>query len=201
MSYKYIVGIDEAGRGPLAGPVSLGAVKIKKDVYSKEYLFTVFPGLNDSKKISSKKREVLFKKIKKAKEDELIDFSLSLSSNVNIDKVGIVSSLKMCIERSLGTLNINHKDKILLDGSLKVGDDFKNQNTIIRGDEKEPLIMLASIIAKVSRDNLMIGMDKKYPKYGFDKHKGYGTKAHQEAILKYGVCEIHRKTFLKNILK
>ncbi|MEK7567509.1 MAG: ribonuclease HII [Patescibacteria group bacterium] len=198
---KYIVGIDEAGRGPLAGPVTIGIVTIPKNV--RHSVFNIFRGLKrgrgfrDSKKLSPQKREEIFEKIKNEK---IIEFAVMFGSVRDIDKFGITRAIAKAIARGLKKLKINPKNsEILLDGSLKAPKGFKNQKTIIKGDEKNLLIALASIVAKVFRDKLMKRLAKKHTKYEFEINKGYGTKKHISLIKKHGLSSIHRKTFCKNI--
>lgn len=191
----YILGIDEVGRGPVAGPVCVCAFKIEKNLYEKMLKENLLPD-RDSKKLTDKKREEWFKKAKKWKEEEVSDYAISYVDARMIDRFGIVRAIKAALEKTILILGNKEDFEILLDGGLKAPERFKNQKTIIKGDEKEPVIALASICAKVSRDNLMIKMSKKFPNYGFEMHKGYGTKSHLEAIKKFGKTEIHRNSFL-----
>ncbi|HEY4496453.1 MAG TPA: ribonuclease HII [Candidatus Paceibacterota bacterium] len=194
---KYLVGIDEVGRGPLAGPVAVGVFILKENqkrfslFYKKGKTF-----LRDSKKLSEKQREEWFEIIRAERERGALDFSVSFVSHTMIDKRGLVWALRVAIRHSLARLLISANAEIFLDGGLRAPEHFKNQWTIIKGDEKVPVIALASIVAKVSRDRLMVRLAKKYPEYGFEKHKGYGTAAHFSAIKKYGLCPIHRRSFL-----
>ncbi|MBU4480486.1 ribonuclease HII [Patescibacteria group bacterium] len=203
--YKYLIGIDEVGRGPVAGPVAVGALIVSasnlKEVTER------FLNFKDSKKLTPKKRNEWFVNIRQAQKEGLLNYKVVFVDNIKIDQFGIVPAIRACIDKSLETLQTvwvsgAHKSDclVLLDGGLRAPDEFVNQKTIIKGDEKELVIALASIVAKVTRDALMCKFAKEYPEYGFEKHKGYGTKAHMEAIKKYGVCEIHRKSFLKNFL-
>lgn len=195
-SHKYIIGIDEAGRGPLAGPVAVGTVKIKKD-FNKKF----FKGIKDSKKLTEEERGTWFELAKNAQKRKELFFSVSLISNTIIDKHGISKAIKIGINKNLEKLSVSKKESyILLDGSLKAPIEYKNQFTIIKGDEKIPLISLASIVAKVTRDRYMKNLAKKYPKYGFEKHKGYGTEEHRRAIKKHGSISIHRKSFIKSLI-
>ncbi len=189
---KSVIGIDEAGRGPLAGPVAVGAVLI----FSKKSFS--FRKLKDSKQLTEKEREGWFRKIKDWQKDGKLEYAVSLVSPSIIDKKGISFAIKLGIERCLSKLGSSpRKVEVLLDGSLKAPVEFLNQKTIIRGDEKIPAISLASIVTKVTRDRYMKKLANKYKKYGFEKHKGYGTKEHLEMIKKYGISLVHRKTFLK----
>lgn len=190
---KYLIGIDEVGRGPLAGPVCLCAFIIQNN-----FNMSVFSRVKDSKQLSAQKREKWFEKIKELKKKGVVDYKIAFGSHTEIDKIGISKSIQKAISKCLK--NINPKTcRVLLDGGLKTPKEFLNQKTIIKGDEKEKVIALASIIAKVSRDKLMYDFAKKYPQYGFDKHKGYGTALHIKNIKKHGFCKIHRKTYLKNL--
>ncbi|MEK9184962.1 MAG: ribonuclease HII [Patescibacteria group bacterium] len=188
----YYIGIDEVGRGPLAGPVAVGVIKTKHRVFG-----FWMKGIKDSKKLSPKAREVWYQKIKEAKEKGELDFIVSFISSKIIDKRGLTYSIKKAISISLKKLLVDPKKcKVLLDGGLKAPKEFIFQETIIKGDEKEPIIALASIVAKVTRDNLMTKYAKKYPPYRFDIHKGYGTKAHYEEISQNPLTPIHRRSFL-----
>lgn len=191
-----IVGIDEAGRGPLAGPVAVGAVKIGKDFNQK-----FFKGIRDSKKLTAEERELWFNLALEAKRHGHLDFCVSLISETVIDKHGIAYAIRLGISRCLKRLNVEEADQIFLDGGIKAPEKFLHQKTVIKGDEKIPIISLASICAKVVRDHRMVRVGKHYPEYGFHEHKGYGTVAHREAIKKHGTRDIHRKSFLRNIDK
>ncbi len=194
-SKKYIVGIDEAGRGPLAGPVAVGAC-----VVSVDFDFKVFENLKDSKKLSPKRREEIFLIMKDLKKKGQLDFAVALVSSSAIDTVGIVSAIRNGMEGVINKLQISHSEVLIkLDGGLKAPAIYE-QETIIKGDELVPAISLASIAAKVTRDNWMDSLAKKLPEYGFEVHKGYGTKAHLEAILTHGLSEAHRRSFCKRFL-
>ena len=185
---KYIIGIDEVGRGPIAGPVTVCACMISADIGKK------YKGIKDSKKLSEKKREEIFSIIKGK-----VQYKVTSISAKEIDKKGI----SFCIKKALATsISIFPTDTlVLLDGGLKAPSEFKKQKTIIKGDEKEVCIALASIIAKVTRDRYMCKMAKKHPQYGFEGHKGYGTRAHYMAIEKSGKSPLHRLTFLQKTAK
>ena len=196
---KYIIGIDEVGRGPLAGPVAVGAVEVDSAVYNSR-LKKEFKGIRDSKKLSEKKREEWFKKIKLAQMRGDIKFSVSFTAPAVIDKKGIVFSIQSALDKSLSNLKVKPgRAEIFLDGGLKAPKEYKNQNTVIHGDDLVQIISIASVVAKVTRDRLMVRFAKKFPQYGFERHKGYGTKAHYLVIKKYGITKIHRRSFLKNI--
>lgn len=185
--YKFICGVDEAGRGPLAGPVCAAAVILPADCE--------IEGLNDSKKISEKKRELLFDIIK----EKAISYSIAFASVDEIEEYNILGATYIAMNRAIEDLNIN-ADFALIDGN-RVPKGIKIPcETVVKGDAKSCSIAAASILAKVTRDRLMLEYDQKYPEYLFAQHKGYGTKAHYEAIRQHGVCEIHRLSFLKNVL-
>ncbi len=178
-----IAGCDEAGRGPLAGPVVVAACKMPLEF--------IIEGINDSKKITFEKREKLYDKI-----ITCADYSIvAIDENV-IDEINILEATKKAMRESI--LSLKDVDLVLVDAvnlNLTVGIE-----SIIKGDAKSYNIAAASILAKVYRDRFMLEIDKKYPQYGFASHKGYGTKAHIEALKKYGPCPIHRKSFIKNII-
>jgi len=196
MTVKYLVGVDEAGRGPLAGPVSVGVVvaPLTFKMVFKKY------AVKDSKKLSEKNREEWYLWLSKERRLGKINFATALISSDFIDKKGIVPAVKLGIKKCLKRLDLNPAEcQVLLDGSLKAPAQFKNQQTIIKGDEREPIIALASIAAKVRRDKQMVKLAQIYPSYKFEIHKGYGTKAHYAALKKYGPSLIHRRTFLKTL--
>jgi len=198
---KFIVGIDEAGKGPLAGPVSIGVfLDLKQRTKDPKFLEEHFPKLRDSKKLSEKKREDFFRRMRTLKEKGEIDFAVALVHASLIDRVGISKAIKGGIAACFKKLKLNPKEcQILLDGGLKAPLEFTYQETIIKGDELEPAISLASIAAKVTRDRHMISEALKYPEYGFEVHKGYGTEKHRKAIKEKGTCPIHRVSFCQNI--
>jgi ribonuclease HII len=208
MRTKYIVGIDEVGRGPIAGPVAVCAFIVNDD-----FLFLSatgrtggkdeknLPRLRDSKKLSKIQREKWFNFLKEQKEKGNCDYTVSFVSSENIDKFGIAKCIQKALDKSLLDLLISSNlspttCNLFLDGGLHAPIEYVNQETIIRGDELHPVISMASIMAKVSRDRIMVAYAKKYPEYGFDSHVGYGTKSHYEAIKKHGQTPIHRKTFI-----
>lgn len=184
--YDIVCGVDEAGRGPLAGPVYAAAVVLKKG--------QTIEGVNDSKKLSEKKREELFDKIV----SECSALSVGTASEREIDEINILQATFLAMKRAVDGLSIK-PDIALVDGNQTPPLDCAVK-TVIKGDAKSESIAAASIIAKVSRDRYMKEMAAKYPEYQFEKHKGYGTKLHYEMIEKYGICEIHRKSFLKKVL-
>jgi ribonuclease HII len=193
---KYIIGIDEVGRGPLAGPVTVCALAIKKSDHSKVRKLTM--GVKDSKKLSHEERVEWLSLIQYLEKQKLLSFSIGSVSNLIIDKNGIASAIKLALKKAITNLKIDPNNcKVLLDGSLYAPVEYKNQKTIIKGDEKEFIISLASIVAKVHRDLYMIKAAKKYPGYGFEIHKGYGTQDHLKTIKKNGISPFHRTYFCK----
>jgi len=193
---KYIIGIDEVGRGPLAGPVTVGAFCVKKN-----FNFKKLEGIRDSKKLTPEKREYFFEKIKELEKIGDIEYKVIFVSSREIDKKGISLSIKKALVKSISDLKKNPKVcQVFLDGGLYAPEEYKRQKTIIKGDDKIKVISCASVVAKVLRDRLMCKLAKKYPKYGFEIHKGYGTKIHCKNIRKNGICPEHRKCFLKNFL-
>lgn len=185
--YSIICGVDEAGRGPLAGDVYAAAVILDNDIY--------IEGLNDSKKLSEKKRELLYDEIiSKAKA-----YCVATASVEEIEKYNILQATFMAMRRAVEGLGIT-PDMALIDGNREPGLTCAMQ-TVIKGDGLSASIAAASILAKVSRDRYMVEIAEKYPEYCFEKHKGYGTKLHNELILKYGPSPVHRMSFLKKLLK
>ncbi len=185
--YEYICGIDEAGRGPLCGPVVAAAVILPKDKY--------IEGVNDSKKLSPKKREKLYDDIKK----EAISVGIGIVDVDIIEEINILNATKLAMIKAVKDLKIK-PDYLLIDGNQLIDIDIEKQ-TVVSGDAKSESIAAASIIAKVTRDRMLVNFDKLYPEYGFAKHKGYGTKMHIEAIKKYGLTPIHRKSFCKKFVE
>lgn len=237
---KYIVGIDEVGRGPIAGPVAVCAF-ICEENFQKEIEMKV--PLRDSKKLTKIQREKWFAFLQDQRKEGKCDFAVTMVSSEWIDKVGIVRSIQKALDQSLDKVIKNYENQssgfsvslqrretegspsalsavaenrartgittrhktdfqnfyVYLDGGLKAPKEYTNQETIIKGDELHPVISFASIVAKVTRDNLMEKYALEFTEYGFEMHSGYGTKAHYEAIKKYGLSTLHRKSFLKNI--
>jgi ribonuclease HII len=184
--YQYVCGIDEAGRGPLAGPVYAAAVILPSGI--------VIDGLNDSKKLSEKKREKLFDVII----ENAVSYGIGFATEKEIDEINILQATFLAMRRAVENMEIS-PDFAYVDGNRDPMLGIPTE-TVIKGDANVPSIAAASILAKVSRDRVMYEMDKKYPEYNFAKHKGYGTKVHTEALKEYGPCEIHRLTFLTKIL-
>lgn len=192
-SGKFVVGVDEAGRGPLAGPVAVGMILVAEDFD----LLAEFPGLNDSKKLTEKARERIFEQvINLAEEGNEIQFSVELGSAKEIDEEGIAVVIKRLVATGVEKLLPNPEDgKVWLDGSLSAPVVYE-QETVIGGDGKIPAIMLASVMAKVTRDRLMVELAQMYPEYELERHKGYGTKVHMEKLREHGLSDIHRRTFI-----
>lgn len=184
--YNVVCGVDEAGRGPLAGPVVAAAVILPESV--------IIDGVNDSKKLSEKKREAIYDKII----NTALSYSVAIADEKEIDKINILEATFLAMERAVDGLSIK-PDIILVDGN-RLPKWSKESRAIIKGDSLSMSIAAASILAKVTRDRMMKKLSCKYPQYMFEKHKGYGTKLHRELIIKYGPCEIHRISFLKKIL-
>ncbi|MDP2655798.1 MAG: ribonuclease HII [bacterium] len=199
---RFMLGVDEAGRGPLAGPVSVGVVAVPEgfDVLKE------FPGVADSKKLSEKKREKIFILLEERVAKRDVRFTVEFESAKVIDEEGIATAVRRALWRGVNALAeecghsvstdlLTPSVHILLDGALKAPPEY-SQETIINGDELIPIISLASIVAKVTRDRLMLNFAKKYPEYGFEKHKGYGTAFHYEMLKKHGLCDIHRRSYI-----
>ena len=180
---QVICGVDEAGRGPLAGPVCAAAVILPKHLE--------IPGLTDSKKLSDKRRRELFPEIQR----QAIAYGIGFASEKEIDEINILQATFLAMERALAQLPIT-PELVLIDGNRE-RDFGLPAKTVIKGDSLSANIAAASILAKVSRDDLMLEMAREYPQYGFEIHKGYGTKAHYAALRMYGPCPIHRRTFLR----
>lgn len=184
---QYLCGIDEAGRGPLAGPVVVAAVIMPKD--------SKLEGVNDSKKVSEKKRELLYEQIK----EEAISYSVAIVDEKEIDQVNILNATKEGLTTAIRGLKVK-PERIIVDALTGIDTCGIPYDSVIKGDAKCYSIAAASILAKVTRDRIMRKMDEVYPEYGFEKHKGYGTAAHIAAIKEYGLCPIHRKSFTKNFV-
>lgn len=184
--YHYICGVDEAGRGPLAGPVCAAAVILPEN--------TIIDGVNDSKKLSEKKREALFDVIT----EKAVSYCVAYASVEEIEALNILNATMLAMKRAVEGLELP-ADYAMIDGN-KLPDLSIDAECIVKGDARSMSIASASILAKVSRDRLMYEYAKEYPQYSFEKHKGYGTKIHQEAILKYGPCPCHRMSFLGKLL-
>ena len=184
--FTAVCGIDEAGRGPLAGPVCAAAVLLPEGL--------VIDGLNDSKKLSEKKRELLFPVI----QENALAFGIGFADEKEIDEINILHATFLAMRRAFDAMQ-RRCDYVLVDGNRMPPMPVPGE-TVVKGDAKSPSIAAASILAKVSRDRVMLEYAKQYPEYQFEKHKGYGTKAHVEALHAFGPSPIHRRTFLKKIL-
>ncbi len=188
----YLIGIDEAGRGPLAGPVAVGVAAVPVD-----FDFSIFTGVKDSKQLSAIARKAWLAHMEM---EPSLRYEVALVGNKHIDERGIVHAIRTAMHCALDRLKLNPNTcTVLLDGSLHAPSMYKNQTTIIKGDVTEPIISLASIAAKVRRDTYMVNIAKRYPAYGFEIHKGYGTRMHRERIVMHGPSPLHRRTFLKKI--
>lgn len=183
--YNLICGVDEAGRGPLAGPVYAAAVILPRGC--------VIDGLNDSKKLSEKKREALFDEIT----SKAIAYAIDFATVDEIEEINILNAAMLAMNRAISKLAPS-PELALIDGNRNKGISF-NSKCVVKGDAKCADIAAASVLAKVSRDRYMLQMADKYPEYKFEKHKGYGTKLHYEALREYGPCEIHRPSFLRKM--
>ncbi len=201
----FVIGIDEAGRGPLAGPVAVGAVLVPR-----AFDWTLLEGVKDSKQLRPQVREEIFQKMTELERVGKLQYAVAFSSHSMIDRKGIVPAIRSALRTTLLHLardfmdnskwnlrgqSLEESAEVLLDGGLIAPISFPMQRTIIRGDQTERAISLASIAAKVLRDRRMEALAEQYPSYGFDEHKGYGTLDHRRAIAREGLCEIHRMTF------
>ena len=191
---EFILGVDEAGRGPLAGPVAVGivAVPIGFDVLRE------FPGVKDSKLLSGQKRERIFEEVQKRVKRGDLRVCVRLSSQSYIDRFGITRAVRKAVWSGVRSLAAPDGTVVLLDGLLRAPKEY-TQRTITKGDFRVPVIGLASIMAKVTRDRLMEQLSAEYPEYGFEQHKGYGTLTHRRAIKHYGLTSIHRRTYCGKI--
>lgn len=185
--YNLVCGVDEAGRGPLAGPVCAAAVVLPKGL--------ILEGVNDSKKLTEKKREALFDVIT----EQALDWSVAFATVEEIEEINILNAAMLAMKRAVEGLK-NPVDFAIIDGNRKPPLKIDCE-AVVKGDAKSMSVAAASILAKVSRDRILRQYAVDYPQYGFEKHKGYGTKVHVEALKKYGPCEVHRPSFLKKILK
>jgi ribonuclease HII len=202
---KYIIGIDEVGRGPLLGPVAVGIVLIENTEYEKIKAENIFQAGKDSKKLTPKKREEYFAKIKELKYGGVLRYGVFFESNEVIDKFGITGAIRMAIKK--GLKNIHFEEEflyenylVLLDGSLRAPVEYPNQQSIIRGDESELVISLASIAAKVTRDEKMVKLAEEILHYDLKNNKGYGTAKHIADLKQHGPHPLHRKSFIKGIM-
>lgn len=183
--FQIVCGVDEAGRGPLAGPVCAAAVILPDGL--------VIEGLDDSKKLTEKKRDALYDVIC----EEAISYGIAFASVEEIEELNILQATFLAMKRAVESLNVK-ADLALVDGNQKPPLDIQAR-TLVKGDAKSPSIAAASILAKVTRDRLMVEIAEQYPQYEFPKHKGYGTKLHYEKIMEHGISPVHRRSFLKKI--
>ena len=192
MVEEYLIGVDEAGRGPLAGPVAVGVVAVPPgfDVLKE------FPGVKDSKLLSGQKREVIFTEVERRVALGDLRFCVQMSSSLYIDRFGITRAVRRTAWSGIRKLGEPDNSAVLLDGLLRAPNEYM-QRTVVGGDLRVPVISLASIMAKVARDRLMERLSEHYPEYGFEQHKGYGTPSHLLAIKRHGLSDIHRSTFCK----
>lgn len=199
---KYLIGIDEAGRGPIAGPVAVGVVMWHLDTKCPSLHPVSKSPLRDSKKLTARQREAWFSWLGEQKGAGELNWSVSLVAAGVIDSQGIVSAIRQGIDNCLKQVAAElagfepTQCQVLLDGSLRAPEVYINQKTIIKGDESEPIISLASIAAKVTRDKFMCKLGGEYPQYGFERHKGYGTREHYRQVGAHGLCEAHRRSFM-----
>lgn len=201
--YQFVLGIDEVGRGPLAGPVAIGVSFIPS-----EFNWELLKGVTDSKKLSPAKREQILKKAKQLRKQKLLDFSVAMVSAKQIDEKGIVDAIRVAMKKALRQIKRRYTnvppDSVLvqLDGGLYAPSEYRHQRTIIRGDQTEQVIGLASIVAKVSRDQYMVRLSEipEYQAYQFGVHKGYGTTLHRRVLKEIGPSSQHRVSFCRKIL-
>jgi len=195
---RYLIGIDEAGRGPLAGPVAVGIVAVPFN-----FDWKLIPGVGDSKMVLPKNREAIFRRVYAMRKQGMIIWRVAMVGASVIDKKGISHAVKLAVNRGLKTLDCRPDQcEIKLDGLLKAPAVYRHQETITKGDSKEKVIGLASILAKVTRDRYMrkISAEPKFSAYDFALHKGYGTEKHRKIIAKIGLSSIHRRSFCGNLL-
>lgn len=195
--HKWLIGVDEVGRGPLAGPVMVGAALVPGD-----FDWALLPGVTDSKKLTEKKREAIFANALDLQQAGKVWFAVAEESAATIDATGIVPSIRSALVRALTDVVersavVVPSVSVLLDGGLMAPAEYLHQQTIIKGDATEPVIGLASIVAKVTRDRELVRLAAEYPGYGLEVHKGYGTVAHRAAIREQGLSAIHRATFCR----
>ena len=191
---EFIIGVDEAGRGPLAGPVSVGVVAIPPgfDVLKE------FPLVRDSKLLSRQKRELIFTEVERRASRGDLRFIVRFSDHQYIDRFGITRAVRVALHSGVRALAPAAHSTVLLDGLLRAPEGY-TQRTVIDGDARVPLISLASILAKVTRDRTMEHLSMLYPDYGFEQHMGYGTQDHRRAIRRHGLCNIHRRSFCGSV--
>lgn len=198
MRTRFLIGIDEVGRGPLAGPLCVGACLVP--FRSRARVLAAFKGVRDCKRLTPEAREEWLLRVRAAEGRKALRAVTAFVGQMVIDKRGMSKALSLGIRRCLLKLAVSPEEsRVILDGGIKAPAEFLMQETIIDGDETEPLISLASIVAKVRRDRRMTRLALAFPRYGFAEHKGYGTKKHYQALRLHGPCELHRRSFLKNL--
>lgn len=194
---QWVIGIDEVGRGPLAGPVYVCAVAMRDTDYRRAR----WVGLTDSKKMTPGSRDDWHARARDMEHAGTIRIALASQTAVQIDKKGIAVCIRDCIVTALTGLGIDPKNaRVLLDGGLHAPAEYTDQRTVIKGDQKHKIISLASVVAKVTRDAYMVRAARRYPGYGWEKNKGYGTAVHRKALKKLYITRLHRKSFLSKIL-
>jgi len=194
---KFLIGIDEAGRAPLAGPVAVGAAMVRPG-----FDWSLVGGVRDSKKMTPQARSKFFRLMRALSREGQLRFAVAYASHSVIDEEGITAAVRHAIAQALRHLKADPNEcSVFLDGLLAAPEEYKRQHTIIGGDDILPLISLAAIAAKVSRDRLMVRAAKRFPRYGFESHKGYGTRRHCAALQQFGMCDIHRRTYCKQIFR
>jgi ribonuclease HII len=192
-----VIGIDEVGRGPLAGPVAVGTFQILHPEF--DALVERFPvPLQESKHLSRQQREAWFRQIEYWQQEGVCDFAVAMASAQEIDRHGISKAIRKALAEALDMMECGFDALVLLDGALHAPPQFKNQITIVHGDEREKVIALASIVAKVLRDRHMRKLAERYPQYGFEQHMGYATDEHHAALKRHGPSPVHRKSFLRH---
>ena len=194
-----VIGVDEVGRGALAGPVGVGVVRV-----SRGFDFARIPGVRDSKQLSLKERERIYALARQLQKESALDFKVAMVGAGVIDRIGITRATALAVARALSYLShscefLPNSVEVRLDGLLSAPLIYTHQQTIIRGDQTEPIVSLASIVAKVTRDRYMMSLAKRYPLYELDRHKGYGTSLHRQCIKQHGLCTLHRKYFCKKL--
>src|SRR3989344_4052045 len=193
---RFLVGVDEAGRGALAGPVAVGVAMVPSG-----FDFTLVPGVKDSKQLSPKERERIYALARRLQKEKLLDFKVAMVGAGVIDRIGITRATAKAVARGVFRLSCTPDEaEVRLDGLLHAPTAYTFQETIIRGDQTEPIISLASIMAKVTRDRYMVRIAKRYPAYDLARHKGYGTLLHRQCIEKHGLSDLHRKYFCKKFV-
>ncbi|MCI0619885.1 ribonuclease HII [Candidatus Wolfebacteria bacterium] len=197
--YICLVGVDEVGRGPLAGPVAVGAFLVRRShILGVQKLLY---GIKDSKRLRERERNNWFARLSSARAAAMVDFRVSFVGPERIDRIGIVRAIQLALDRSLKGLSVQPKNsRILLDGGLTASHKFLFQESIIRGDDSEPVIAAASVVAKVLRDRRMTWYAQQFPVYGFERHKGYATAEHVRLLRQHGVSPLHRKTFVTSFV-